>query len=343
MTIHEALLTLLRSESLTTDEATEVMCTIMRGEATPAQIAALLTALRMKGESVEEITGFVKAMREMAVRITPRCDTLIDTGGTGGDKLKTFNISTAVAFVVAGTGVSVAKHGNRSVTSKSGSADVLEELGIQITIPPALVQQCIERIGIGFMFAQSFHPAMKYAGPVRREIGFRTVFNIIGPMTNPAGAGCQLIGVYDPQQTEMFAQVLCRLGSKRVLVVHGMIGLDEWSTAGPTRVSELRDGQVTTREYTAADLGLPEANPEDLLGGPPAENALLIHALFRGEGGPKRDIVLANAAAALVAVGKVETLTDGVQLAAVSIDSGAALEKLEALRDMTQQAVPAHA
>lgn len=336
MTIHEALMKLLRSEALTFDEAAEVMNIIMGGEATPAQIASLLTALRMKGESVEEIAGFARVMRDKSVHIHPKRVPLIDTCGTGGDRLKTFNISTAAGFVVAGAGVAVAKHGNRSVTSKSGSADVLEELGINLNVSPASVETCIEQIGIGFLFAQHFHPAMKYAAPVRREIGIRTVFNILGPLTNPAGAECQLIGVYDPDLTAPLAEVLGILGSRRAFVVHGMIGLDEWSTSGATRVSELRDGEVTTRFYTAADFGLKEAAQDDLLGGPPVENADIMQRMFRGEGGPKRDIVLLNAAAALVATGHAQDIPTGLQQAALSLDSGAALEKLQALREMTQ-------
>ena len=338
MTIHEALLALIRNESLSSEGASDIMRFIMRGEATPAQIAALLTGLRMKGESVEEIAGFARVMREMAVRITPRRAMLVDTCGTGGDLLKTFNISTAAAFVVAGAGVAVAKHGNRSVTSKSGSADVLEELGINLNVPPELVTACIEEIGVGFLFAQHFHPAMKYAGPVRREIGIRTVFNILGPLTNPAGAPCQLLGVYAAELTEPLAHVLHLLGSTRAFVVHGLLGLDEWSTAGATRVSELRDGQVTTTTYTAADLGLPEADPADLAGGSPADNAALIHRLFRGEAGPRRDIVMVNTAAALVAAGHAATMQDGLAQAAHSLDSGAALAKLHALREMTHYA-----
>jgi anthranilate phosphoribosyltransferase len=340
MTIHEALVALLRHESLTTDDAVAVMTTIMDGEATPAQIAALLTALRMKGETVDEIAGFARVMREKAVRIAPRCDRLVDTCGTGGDKLKTFNISTAAAFVVGGAGVAVAKHGNRSVTSKSGSADVLESLGVNLAVTPETVQHCIEEIGVGFLFAQHFHPAMRYAAPVRREIGIRTVFNVLGPLTNPAGAPCQVMGVYDAHLTEPLARVLGLLGSTRAFVVHGLLGLDEWSTAGATQVSELRDGAVTTRIMTAADLGLDEATPASLAGGTPPENAELIVRLFRGESGPKRDIVLVNAAAALVAAGQAADMADGLRQAAVSIDSGATLGKLEALRDMTQAQTP---
>lgn len=336
MTIHEALLALLRGQALGMDEAAAVMTTIMDGEATPAQIAALLTALRMKGETVEEIAGFARVMREKAVRIAPKCPTLVDTCGTGGDRLKTFNISTAAAFVAAGAGVVVAKHGNRSVTSKSGSADVLEELGVNLAVPPEFVAHCIETIGIGFLFAQHFHPAMKYAGPVRREIGIRTVFNVLGPLTNPAGASCQVMGVYDPQLTEPLARVLGVLGSRRAFVVHGLLGLDEWSTAGPTRVSMLANGQVTTRDYTAADFGLAEATPEDLAGGNPADNADLIHRLFRGESGPARDIVLLNAAAALVVAEVAPDIPTALHQAAHALDTGAALEKLQQLRDMTR-------
>ena len=337
MTIHEALLTILRGESLTADDAAGVMTIIMEGEATPAQMASLLTALRMKGETVEEIAGFARVMREKAVRIHPHCPVLVDTCGTGGDRLKTFNISTAAAFVAAGAGAAVAKHGNRSVTSESGSADVLEELGFNLAVPPEVVESCIERIGVGFLFAQRFHPAMKYAAPVRREIGIRTVFNVLGPLTNPAGADCQVMGVYDPELTEPLARVLGLLGSRRAFVVHGMIGLDEWSTVGPTRVSELRDGDVITRAYTVGELGLSEAHPDELAGGSPAENAEIITRLFRGEGGPRRDIVMVNAAAALVAAGLAGDLREALQQAAVSLDSGAALAKLEALRELTRE------
>lgn len=337
MMIPEALSSLLRGESLTAEEAAEVMAIIMRGDATSAQIAAILTALRMKGETVAEITGFARVMREMALRINPRCDNLIDTCGTGGDRLKTFNISTTAAFVVAGAGVAVAKHGNRSVTSKSGSADVLEALGINLAVTPAQVSACIEEIGIGFLFAQHFHPAMKYAAPVRREIGIRTVFNILGPLTNPASARYQLLGVYDAALTEPLAQVLGQLGSTRAFVVHGLIGLDEWSTAGRTQVSELSNGTVKTYTLSPQDVGLPEATPEELAGGNPAENAELMERLLQGESGPRRNIVMINAAAALVAVGQATKISDGLELAARALDSGAAMEKLQALREFTNR------
>ncbi len=337
MTVVEALQKVVRGESLNAAEAAGAMTTIMEGEATPAQVAALLTALRMKGETVEEIAGFARIMREKSVRLIPTRTPLVDTCGTGGDKLKTFNISTAAAFVAAGAGVAVAKHGNRSITSKSGSADVLEELGITLAVPPAAVEACIDCIGIGFLFAPNFHPAMKYAAPVRREIGIRTVFNVLGPLTNPAGAPYQVVGVFDAALTEPLAQVLALLGTRRAFVVHGLLGLDEWSTAGATQVSELRDGAVTTRIYLPGDLGLREATPDELLGGGPPENAELIWAIFRGQGGPKRDIVILNAAAALVAAGVATDMRDGLQQAAVSLDSGAALQKLQALREMTRE------
>ncbi|HOS42437.1 MAG TPA: anthranilate phosphoribosyltransferase [Armatimonadota bacterium] len=341
MSVTEALQRVVRGEALTTDAAAAAMTTIMEGEATPAQVAALLTALRMKGETVEEIAGFARVMREKSVRLLPTRAPLVDTCGTGGDTLKTFNISTAAAFVAAGAGVGVAKHGNRSVTSKSGSADVLEELGVTLAIPPAAVETCIDRLGVGFLFAPNFHPAMKHAAPVRREIGIRTVFNILGPLTNPAGAPHQVVGVYDAALTEPLAQVLGLLGARRAFVVHGLLGLDEWSTAGATQVSELRDGAVTTRVYTPADVGLADADPADLLGGTPAENAELIWALLRGQGGPQRDIILLNAAAALVAAGAAADIPDGLQQAAVAIDGGAALAKLQALRELTRELAPA--
>ncbi len=336
MTIQEAILSVLRGESLTADAAMSVMSTIMDGEAAPLQIGVLLTALRMKGETVEEVAGFARVMREKAVRIHPRRTPLVDTCGTGGAAKKTFNISTAAAFVVAGAGVGVAKHGNRAASSKCGSADVLEALGVNLQVSPACVEACIDRIGVGFLFAMHYHPSMKHAGPVRRELGFRTVFNQLGPLTNPAGAPCQLMGVFTPELTEVQAAVLGMLGSTRAFVVHGMIGLDEWSTVGATRVSELRDGQVTTRCYTPADMGLPEATLDALAGGSPEENAQIITRIFRGENGPRRDIVLLNAAAALVAAGQAATIADGLQQAAVSLDSGAAQQKLQALREMTQ-------
>lgn len=340
MSIHEATVQLLRRESLSADAAAAVMTTIMEGEASAVGIAAFLTALRMKGESVEEIAGFARVMRAKAVRIAPRCTPLIDTCGTGGARHKLFNISTAAAFVVAGAGAAVAKHGNRAASSRCGAADVLEALGVNLAVPPEFVTECIERIGVGFLFAQHFHPSMKYAAPIRRELGFRTVFNVLGPLTNPAGAQCQLMGVYDAELTEPLAQVLGLLGSRRAFVVHGLIGVDEWCTVGSTRVSELHDGTVVTRDYAPAEVGMAETTLDHLSGGDAAENAGIITRLFRGEGGAKRDIVLLNAAAALLAADKAGNLHEGLQLAARSIDSGAAAQKLQALREMTQSLAP---
>lgn len=337
MTILEALQALLRGESLSAENAASVMTIIMEGAATPAQIAGFLTALRMKGETAEEIAGFARIMREKAIRITPACTPLVDTCGTGGAQHKTFNVSTASAFVVAACGAYVAKHGNRAASSKSGSADVLEALGVNLSVSPETVQASIETVGIGFLFAQHFHPAMKHAGPVRRELGIRTVFNVLGPLTNPAGAPFQNLGVFDPERTETLARVLGMLGTQRAFVVHGLVGLDEWSTVGPTRVSELRDGAVTTYEVTPAELGLREATLDDLAGGDAQENAHIIEAIFRGtETGPKRELVLLNAAAALVVTGLATDLRDGMHQAATAIDAGAAMEKLVALREFTQ-------
>ncbi len=335
MNITQAIQEIINHKSLSMDEAILVMKSIMEGEGTQAQIASLVTALRMKGETAEEIAGFASVMREKALRISPVVPVLVDTCGTGGDQLKTFNISTTTAFVVAGAGVPVAKHGNRRVTSKSGSADLLEALGINLDVSPDFVQRSIERLGIGFLFAPSFHPAMKYAAPVRREIGIRTVFNILGPLTNPAGANRQVIGVYAPELTELMANVLNLLEIKHAFVVHGMIGLDEWSNAGITRVSELKDGKVNTTEYTTKDFGIAEANPDDLTGGDPQENAVIVEAILKGEKGAKRDIVLLNAAAVLVVADAVGSIQAGIEKAAESIDSGAAWGKIQALKAMT--------
>jgi anthranilate phosphoribosyltransferase len=340
MNITQALQEIINHKSLTMGDAALVMKSIMEGEGTQAQIASLVTALRMKGETSEEIAGFASAMREKSLRISPRVPVLVDTCGTGGDSLKTFNISTTTAFVVAGAGVAVAKHGNRRVTSKSGSADLLEALGVNLEVTPDFVQRSIERLGIGFLFAPSFHPAMKYAAPVRREIGIRTVFNILGPLTNPAGADRQVIGVYAPELTDLLADVLNLLGVKHAFVVHGMIGLDEWSNTGVTRVSELKNGVVTTGDFTADDFGLNEVNPDDLAGGDPQENALIVEAVLKGEKGAKRDIVLLNAAAVLTVSDAVSNIKEGIGKAAESIDTGAAWGKVEALKAMTNAVLP---
>lgn len=326
-------------ENLSEQEAWAAMGQVMDGEATPAQIAALVTALRMKGETVQEIAGFARAMRERAQRITPSADTLIDVVGTGGDRLSTFNISTTAAFVVAAAGGYVAKHGNRAVSRLSGAADVLEALGVQIQVPPEVVRRAIEDIGIGFMFAPIYHAAMKHAVGPRKEIGIRTVFNILGPLTNPANANYLVVGAYDPALTEVMAEVLGEMGARRAFVVHGLDGLDEVSTVGPTRISELRDGSIKTYTITPDELGLPSAEAETIAGGRPEENAAITTAVLQGERGPRQDIVLANAAAALVAAEIAADWREGVELARRAIASGAAYEKLEALRAHTKAAV----
>ncbi|MDI6817033.1 MAG: anthranilate phosphoribosyltransferase [Actinomycetota bacterium] len=335
--IVQAIKTVIDRDDLTRDEAEQVMKVIMNGEATPAQIASLITALRMKGETVDEISGFAKVMRDKASRIQPKVVEIVDTCGTGGDQQHTFNISTTVAFVVAGAGVPVAKHGNRSVSSKSGSADVLEALGIRIDLLPAEVEKAIEDIGIGFMFAPNFHGAMKHALGPRREIGVRTVFNILGPLTNPAGATAQVLGVYDPDLTEVMAYVLGNLGVKHALVVHGHDGLDELSNTGESKVSELEGGTVATYTVIPEECGVKRTSIDMLKGGSAEDNAKITLEVLKGTKSPKRDIVLMNAAAALIAADKAEGFQDGVKAAANSIDSGNALAKLEALREFSQR------
>lgn len=326
--------------SLTIAESEEVMSQIMDGEATPAQIGAYLMAMRVKGETVDEITGSAKAMRRAAVRvktITPP-DQLVDVVGTGGDGSGTFNISTTAAFVVAGAGQKVAKHGNRAASSKSGSADVLAALGINLDIAPEQVSRAIDEVGIGFMFAVKHHPAMKHAIGPRREMGVRTIFNILGPLTNPAGALSQVTGVYDEKLTEVMARVLGELGSKGAFVFHGHGGLDELTTTGPNKISRLRDGQVTTEILDPTTLGFARANPQDLIGGTPEENAEITRAILSGrQNGARRDVVVLNAAAALVAAGKADDFPAGIQLANKSIDSGEALRVLNEFAAFTQR------
>jgi anthranilate phosphoribosyltransferase len=340
--ITEALRALVDRRDLTRIEAAAAMEAIMTGAATDAQIGAFLAALRMKGETVEELIGFAQVMREKVVRIRARGDQvagltgtdremLIDTCGTGGDATGTFNVSTATAFVVAGAGLRVAKHGNRSVSSMCGSADVVETLGINLELAPDKVTRCIEEAGIGFLYAPLLHTAMKHVMPARREMGVRTVFNMLGPLTNPAGANAQVIGVYAEALTEPLARVLAELGTVRAFVVHGADGLDEISTTGESRVSEVREGVVRTYTVRPEDFGVPRATIADLRGGDREENARIIRAILDGEPGPKRDMVLVNAAAALVAGGRARDFKEGVALAAQSIDSGAARGKLEAL------------
>lgn len=331
---------LMDGQSLSEAEAASAMTLIMEGEATPAQIAALAVALRMKGETVDEITGFARVMREYAVPVPVSTQKIVvDTCGTGGDALGTFNISTAAALVVAADGrLAVAKHGNRAATSKCGSADVLEALGVKLDLPPARVGASVEQVGIGFLFAPAMHPSFRYAAAPRREIGIRTIFNLLGPLTNPAAASVQLIGVYDPQICDTLAHVLHRLGSKRALLVHGLDGLDELSTVGQTHISELKHGKVRSYLLDAErDLGLKRATIADLAGGDtPGDNAhILLSVLHGADRGPRRDIVLLNAAGVFLAGGVSETLQDGLALAAEIIDTGAALGTLTRLREFS--------
>ncbi len=330
MNIREALDALVNQHrDLTEAETTGVMQEIMTGAATPAQVAGFLTALRMKGETVDEVTGMARVMREHSLHVEAE-GPLVDTCGTGGDGTGIFNVSTTAAFVVAGAGGRVAKHGNRAMSSACGSADVLEALGAKIDLTPEQVAECINKMGFGFMFAQAFHPAMKHVGPVRRELGVRTVFNILGPLTNPAGAQAQVLGVARPELGPLMAEALGRLGTKHALVVHGHGGIDKLSLSGPTHVHELRDGKVTESTITPEDAGLAPAPIEEVLGGTAEENATIVRAVLAGEPGPKRDIVLLNAAAALVAAGISPDLADGARRATESIDSGAANERLKA-------------
>ncbi len=328
--ITEAIKKIVEYQDLSREEATAAMTEIMSGGATDAQIAAYITALRMKGETVDEISGSAAVMREKAVAITPLAKGIVDTCGTGGDVSGTFNISTTAAFVVAGAGVPVAKHGNRSVSSACGSADLLEALGVKLDISPAAIAEAIDEVGIGFLFAPALHQAMKYAIGPRKEIGIRTIFNILGPLTNPAGAEHQVLGVYTPELTEPLAEVLKSLGAKHALVVHGD-GLDEITTAGRTRVSELKNETVTTYEIGPEDFGLARADRGSLAGGDVATNVKITKAVLAGKPGAARDIVLLNAAAALTAADKTPDIKEGLRAAAESIDSGRAENKLTEL------------
>ncbi len=317
--------------SLSEDEAYEVMTAVMDGAATDAQIASLVTAIRMKGESVDEIVGFARAMREHATPVRPRVPGVVDTCGTGGDGLATFNISTTTAFVVAGAGVPIAKHGNRAVSSAAGSADVLEQLGVRIDLGPEEMARCIDEAGLGFLFAQALHASMRHAAGPRREIAIRTVFNVLGPLTNPAGAKRQLLGVYAPELVPVMAEVAGRLGAERVLVVHGHPGMDEVSASGPTTVGEYRDGSVVVWEVTPEQVGIARGTLAGIAGGDAETNAAIVRAVLGGEHGQPRDVVLMNAAAAMLAAGRVTDMAEGVALARESIDSGEALTRLEAL------------
>jgi anthranilate phosphoribosyltransferase len=334
--IKEAIQKLINKEDLRLKEAESVMNGIMSGQATDAQIAGFLVALRIKGETIDEITACAKVMREKAFVIKPKNhDKLIDVVGTGGDKSGTFNISTAAAFVVAGCGVPVAKHGNKGVSSKCGSADVLTELGVNIMLEPSQVEECIGEVGIGYMFAPKFHGAMKYAIGPRRELGVRTVFNVLGPLTNPAEAPYELMGVFDKELVEPLAEVLGKLGCVHAVVVHGD-GLDEVTLSGKTQVAEYKEGHVRTYEIKPTDFGIKMAEIADIKGGTPEENKDIILNILKGkEKGPKRDVVLLNAAVALFAAGRVADIKDGIKMAEKAIESGKALEKLNKLVEFT--------
>ena len=338
MHIREAIEKLVNRIDLSEEETISVMNQIMTGEATPLQVASFLTALRMKGEKVQEITGAARVMREKVDRVNVKADPVLDVVGTGGDKTGTFNVSTASTFVVAGAGITVAKHGNRSVSSQCGSADVLSALGVKVDAAKEKVEECLEKIGVGFLFAPLLHQAMKYAVQPRREIGIRTIFNILGPLTNPAGATHQLVGIYDGKLTMLIAKVLKNLGARRAMVVHGMEGMDEISLCGPTRVSELRDGRVRNYRLTPKAVGLKRCRLDDLRGGTPQECAAILKAVLQGEQGPRRDIVLLNSGAALYVSGAAKSIGQGIKLAAESIDSGKARAKLDRLVEMTNAA-----
>jgi len=331
MRIQEALIKIIDKRDLEKDEMISVMTQIMEGQAERVLLAAFLTALRLKGESMEEILGAAIVMRDKSEKIKVKADYVVDTCGTGGDSANTFNISTAAAFVVAGCGLTVAKHGNRAVSSRSGSADVLKFLGVNIEADKLTVEKCIDDIGIGFLFAPLMHRAMKHAGEVRKELGFRTIFNLLGPLTNPAGAHAQVIGVYDVNRLKQIADVLNILGTKHAFVVHGDDGLDEITLTGTTKVCELLNGKVNEYILEPASFGLIACKSKDLEGGSPEENAGIIRSILSGVLGPQRDIVLMNASAAIVAGGRAEKLKEAMVLSRHSIDSGLAEKKLNDL------------
>ncbi|MFC2043925.1 anthranilate phosphoribosyltransferase [Chloroflexota bacterium] len=333
--IKEAIQTLISGRSLSMDKASQVMEEIMEGQVTPAQFGSFVTALRLKGETVEEIVGLARTMRAKAIPVKVT-GTVVDTCGTGGDGSATFNISTTAAFVVGGTGLKVAKHGNRAMSSQCGSADVLEALGVSLDLTAQQVGECLEEVGIGFMFAPAFHPAMKYATAPRREIGIRTIFNILGPLTNPAGAGAQVLGVADGSLLEKLTMVLKSLGCYRALLIHGEDGLDEITITGKTRVYELKDGSIRHYFVSPEDFGLSLASLDSLRGGTVNENAILLRNTLAGARGPQRDVVLLNAAAALVVGDRVKTLKQGIELATEALDNGQALAKLEQLIKYSQ-------
>jgi anthranilate phosphoribosyltransferase len=344
---------LVERQNLSEGEMVDAMEAIMGGEATHAQMGSFLTALRMKGETVDEITGAARVMREHATPIRLRKpdaavsidrdeinveqETIVDTCGTGGSGTNTFNISTTTAFVLAGAGVRVAKHGNRAVSSRCGSADVLEALGVTLDVTPEVVEECLAEIGIGFLYAPLLHSAMRHVAPVRRETGIRTIFNILGPLSNPAGASRQVLGVYRGELTGVMAQVLGRLGSRRALVVYGSDGTDEITITGPTHVAELKDGEVREYDISPEDFGIASASRESIRGGDAQENARIVRSVLQGERGPRRDVVLLNAGAALAVAEVASDVAGGLRLAAESIDSGRALQKLERLVEFTNR------
>ncbi len=322
---------LTRHEDLTSDEAAAAMAEIMDGRAPAAHIAGLLVGLAMKGERPGELVGLAQSMRAHAVQVSKRHEKVFDTCGTGGDRSGTFNISSCAAVVIAACGVRVAKHGNRSVSSRSGSADVFEALGVRVTASPAVVERCLAEARIGFFFAPTFHPSMRHAAPVRKELGVRTAFNLLGPLTNPAGATRQLVGVSRPELTELMARALADLGSQRAWVVHGADGIDEMSTTGETKVTECRNGTINTFYIHPGDVGLPKAAPGSFLGGDSHENARIIERVLAGDRGPARDVVLLNAGAGLLVSGEVATLADGIVMASRAIDRGDARRTLDQL------------
>jgi anthranilate phosphoribosyltransferase len=327
-----------RRVDLSVGEASSAMEAIMDGQAQPSQIAGFLIGLAMKGERPDEIVGLARTMRARAARLSRSFDPVFDTCGTGGDGAGTFNVSTVAALVLAACGVRVAKHGNRSASSRCGSADLFEALGVNVAAPPVVVERCLEQAGIGFLFAPTFHPSMRHAAPTRRELGVRTAFNLLGPLTNPAGAKRQLVGVPRPELTELVARSLAQLGAERAWVVHGADGLDEISTTGYTKVSECRDGSVNTFYLHPGDVGLPKAAPEALKGGSPADNAAIAVSVLRGDMGPARDIVLLNAGASLLISDRARTIPEGIAMAADAIDSGRAQEVLQRLAILSNAA-----
>jgi anthranilate phosphoribosyltransferase len=331
MSIAGLLEKLMRRENLSVDEAAEAMGAIMSGGATPAQIGALLVGLTMKGERPAEIVGLAKTMRVNAVQLSKTFDDVFDTCGTGGDRSGTFNISSAAALVAAAAGLRVAKHGNRSVSSQCGSADVYEALGVNVSAAPAVVERSLDSVGIAFFFAPTFHPSMRHAAPVRRELAVRTAFNLLGPLTNPAGTKRQLVGVPHSELTELLARALLLLGSDRAWVVHGADGIDEMSTTGHTKVSECRNGAVSTFYVHPSDFGIPKADRKDLQGGDAAANAAILREVLAGDKGPRRDVVLLNAGASLFVGGRAASVREGIERAAQAIDSGAARTKLDAM------------